>query len=122
MNSFCDLEKSNNFDDYLIYIFFTKLISELFGKSDNIVIDSNSENEKNQQLITNQWKLIEFYFKVPKRVQSTQKYIRQTLKYIVDYLNNKYQFKQPIQWKHVNKTVREGKQTFSKSYTTLSFC
>jgi hypothetical protein len=121
MNSFHDLEKSNNFDDYLIYIFLTKLIDTLFGKSDNIIIDSNSENEKNQQLINDQWKLIEFYFKVPKRVKSTQKYVRQTLKYIVEYLNNKYQFKQPIQWKQTTTSVRDGKKTFSKSYTTLSF-
>lgn len=121
MNSFHDLAKSDNFDDSLIYGFLTKLIYELFGKSDNIVIDSNSENEKNQQLLNDQWKLIEFYFKVPKRVQSTQKYVRQTMKYIVEHLNNKYQFKRPIQWQHTIKTVRDGKQTFSKSYTTLSF-
>ena len=64
--------------------------------------------------------MIEFYFKVPKRVQSTQKCVRQTLKHIVDFLNNKYQFKQSIKFDPKRETIRIGEETFAKTYTIFN--
>lgn len=121
MNSFSDLEKSTDFNDNMIFIYLTKLITQIFGKLNDIVIDQLCETDQNQKLIIDQWKLIDFYFKVPKRVLNTQKIVRQTIKYIVDYLNETYQFKQPVKWDVINKAVREGKNVISQSYTTLAF-
>lgn len=120
MNSFFDLEKSSDFCDNMIFLFVTKLVNELFGKSDNIIIDQESETEKNHQYINSQWKAMELYFKIPKRILSKQKIVRQTMKYIVENLNEKYQFNQPLKWQPVTKTFREGSKTFGKSYTIFS--
>ena len=120
MDSFHDLQKSTQFEDKTIYDFFIRLLDALFGKHDQIVINSDCESEKNQQLIKDQWKMIEFYFKVPKRVKSTQKCVRQTLKHIVDFINNKYQFKQPLQFNLKRETIRNGDETFAKTYTIFN--
>ena len=109
--SFHDLQKSEQFEDQTTHDYFVKLLDALFGKHDDIIIDSECETEKNQQLIKNQ---------VPKRVFSTQKCVRQTLKHIVQFLNNKYQFKQPIQFNPIRKTVRVGENTFAASYSVFS--
>jgi hypothetical protein len=69
--SFHDLEKSNKFEDKIIYDFFIKLLDALFGKHDNIIINLECENDKNQQLIKDQLKFISAYFEIPKRVFST---------------------------------------------------
>ena len=98
MDSFHDLEKSKEFEDKVISDYFIKLLDALFGKHSDIIIDSDCESELNQELIKDQAKILIIYFQIPKRVFSTQKCVRQTLKHIVDYLNNKYKFKEPIQF------------------------
>ena len=119
MDSFYDLQKSDQFEDQLIYEFLIKLLDWLFGKHDQIIIDIECESEKNQQLIRDQFSLIEWYFKVPKRVKSTQKNVRQTLKHIIDYLNNRYEFKNPIKMYSEKKSYREGSRVSSIGYTVL---
>lgn len=120
MDSFSDLQKSNALEDQMIYDYLIKLLDALFSKHDEIIIDLDCESEKNQDLIKDQAKFIVVYFEVPKRVFSTQKCVRQTLKHIVDYLNNKYQFKRAIQFKPIRKTVRAGEKTFAASYSLFS--
>ena len=120
MDSFHDLEKSNKFEDRVIYDYLIKLLDALFSKHSEIMIDLDVESEKNQELIRDQAKFIGVYFEVPKRVFSTQKCVRQTLKHIVDYLNNKYQFKRQIQFQPIRKTVRAGEKTFAASYSVFS--
>lgn len=121
MDSFFDLENSTDFSEKMIFLFVTKLVNELFDKSDNIIIEQECETEKNHQYINSQWKTLELYFKIPKRILGTQKFVRQTMKYILEYLNEKYQFKRLIRWEPVTKTVRLGQTTCSKSYTAISF-
>ncbi len=119
MDSFHDLEKSSIFEDKMIYYYFVKLLDELFDKHDGIIIDNNCETEKNQELIKNQAKIVGGYFMVPKRVLETQKCVRQTLKYIVEYLNSKYQFKHPLKMFYEKKSYREGKKVTSIGYTVF---
>ena len=119
MDNFHDLEKSSVLEDQMIHYFFVKLLDMLFGKHDDIMINLECETEKNQQLITDQGKILGIYFGVSKRVISTQKCVRQTLKHMVDHLNNKYQFKQPIQFITRRETIREGSKVFAKNYTTF---
>jgi hypothetical protein len=118
--SFSDLQKSTQFEDQLIHDFFVKLVDSLFDKHDNIIINSECETEKNQQLIKDQCKFISLNFHVPKRVFSTQKCVRQTLKHMVEFLNNHYQFKKPMQFQPIRKTVRVGENTFATSYSVFS--
>lgn len=120
MDSFYDLQKSTTFQDQTICDFFLRLLDSLFGKHDDIIIDLECETDINQQLIKNQWKPISLYFKVPKRVSNTKKCVRQTVKHIVDFLNNKYQFKRPIQFNTKRDTIREGLNVFAKNYTTFN--
>ena len=121
MDCFNDLEKSAKLDDKVIYCFLINFLDLLCGKHDQIIIDNNCETETNKQLLEEQWKIIEIYFKVPKRVKSTQRCVRQTLKHIVDYLNSKYQFKNPIKFTPVKKNVWQNNKCISICYTEVVF-
>lgn len=120
MESFYDLAKSAQFEDKMIHDCFIRLLDALFDKHDQLIIDSNCESEKNQQLILDQWKLISLHFQVSKRVCSTKKCVRQTIKHIVDFLNNKYQFKQPIQFNFKKDSVRVGDKILGSCHTDFS--
>jgi hypothetical protein len=120
MESFYDLAKSTQFEDKTIHDFFIRLLDALFDQHDHLIIDSNCESEKNKQLIKDQWKLISLYFQVPKRVCSTKKCVRQTLKHIIDNLNERYQFKQPIQFNLKKDSVRVGDTVLGSSHTDFS--
>ncbi len=119
MESFHDLQKSAKFQDQIIYDFYIRFLDKLFGKHDLIIIETGCENKENQDLIKDQWKVLEFHFKIPKRIKSTQKCVRQTLKHLVHHLNNTYQFKKPIQFNPQRETIRLGLETFAKTYTIL---
>ena len=116
MDFFHDLQKSTQFEDKTIHDFLIRLLDALFGKHDHIIINSDSESEKNQQLIKDQWKSISIYFKVPKTVLKTQKCVRQTLKHIVESLNSQYQFKQPIRFINKKKNVWQNNTCVSICY------
>ena len=120
MDSFLDLQKSTQFEDQTISDYFIRLLNALFGKHDHIIIDSDCENEKNQELIKNQAKILAIYFQVPKRVVSTQKCVRQTLKHIVDFFNSHYQFKQPIQFNLKKNYSRIENKVVGSCHTVFS--
>ena len=118
--SFHDLQKSKQFEDQVIYDYLIKLLDNLFGKHDEIIIDGECESEKNQQLIRNQAKILIIYFLIPKRVFSTQKCVRQILKHIIDNLNTRYQFKRPIQFNLKKNYSRIENKVIGGCHTFLS--
>jgi hypothetical protein len=118
--SFHDLSKSKQFEDQVIYDYLIKLLDSLFGKHDEIIIDAECESEKNQQLIKNQSKILIIYFHIPKRVFSTQKCVRQILKHIIDNLNTRYQFKQPIQFNLKKNYSRIENKVIGSCHTVIS--
>ncbi len=119
MNTFNDLAKSQFFEDCVRYSVFIKLLDTLFDKHNEIIINSSTESETNQEFIKDQIAIIHGCFNVPKRVFQTQKCVRQTLKHIVEFLNQEYQFKNPIQFITRRDTVREGSNVFARNYSTL---
>lgn len=121
MEYFSDLQKSSQLDDNMIYYFLTNLLDRLYGQHEQIIIPSGEESEESQQLIRDQWIFIDVYFKVPKRVKTTERCVRNTLKYIVDYLNKTYQFKHPITFNPVRNNVRKGDKIISICYTEMFF-
>jgi hypothetical protein len=98
MENIHDLKNSTNLEERLSYEFFITLLDQLFGQHDQIRIDMSTETEQNQGIIKLQWKMIKQYYQLPSSVKKTQKLVRQTLLGILNRLNHKYQFKNPIQF------------------------
>lgn len=121
MNCFQDLSKSNKFDDQLVHHVFITLLKSIFQKHDNIIIDTNCETDENQLFIKTHAKLLANYFGIHKRVFSTQKCVRQTIKHMIEYLNTQYKFQNPIQMIHEKKSQRDGDKVISICHTTLKF-
>ena len=113
MNSFFDLQKSSQYQIKSSYEFLISLLDELFGKDSHtktIKIDLSVETPKNHEFLLNQWDAIHTLYKTPNHIKKTQKLVRQCLKQIVTFLNETYNFTQPI--KFVNKRDaywKEGK-------------
>ena len=119
MDSFHHLSQSLVFEDSIRHDILIRLLDQLFGQHNQIIINSECENEKNQQFIKDQFKTLQTYFFIPKRVVYTQKSVRQTVKHMIDFLNNQYQFKKPIQFNPKRETIREGERTCAVNYTIL---
>jgi hypothetical protein len=107
MENFHILHESMQFEDRMSYEFMIALLDDMFGQHDRVIINTETECEKNRQFIKNNWKLIRQYYHVPDRLKYTQRCVRQTLIHIIDYLNGKYQFKQPIKIEHRRNDYRE---------------
>lgn len=121
MDSFSDLQKSTELIDKIRFQFLIAFLNEIFDRQNDIIIDEACETPKNQQLIKDHWKILEAYFKVPSRVKSTQKCVRQTLKNIVDFLNQQYQFKKPITFIPSKHNTWQNQTCITHSFTKLNF-
>lgn len=101
MNSFSDLQKFPQFQIKSSYDLLITILDELFGKNsyqNNIKIETSVETEKNHKFILDQWDTIHTIYEIPNNIKKRQKLVRQTLKYIVTYLNETHHFTQPIKW------------------------
>ena len=119
LNSFADLSKSKNFDERSAHDFLIKLLDTLFDKHDSIIIDKECETKKNEELIKSQLPILEYYFGIPRKVRSNKRCVRQTLKRIVDSLNEKYQFKNPIKFVPHKKSLWRNDTCVSYCYAEL---
>ncbi len=120
--NFSDLinQKPKLLQDEVVCFFLTSLMEQIFGKyHGDIIINNECESAINHQLIVDNWEFIELHFNVPKRVQSTQKIVRQTFKYIVDSLNNQYGFQNPIQFLPKDDRRRVNGKVINVAYTIL---
>jgi hypothetical protein len=119
--SFHDLLNSDKPEDRLKHDFLILLLTELFGKDDQIRIDLTSESEKNHMVIKKRWKQIRDYYGVSDSVKYTQKCVRQTLIQIVTRINQKYTFAQPLKMEHKRSDVyRKGKGNLTEYWISLS--
>lgn len=98
MDNFHNLQQSVRPDERIAHDFFILLLDQLFGQHDNIKIDHADETEEKHQIIKNNWKMINQYYGIPLSVKYTQKCVRQTLMQIVNHLNAKYQFINPMKF------------------------
>ena len=120
--SFSDLSNSKSPVDQSLFVFVDCLLKNIFGiSSDEIIIDKECETKKNHELILNSWEFVEWNLNVPKRVMNTQKLVRQTFKYIIDFLNAKYQFEQPVEFIPQKISVREGDRVISIVNVLIKF-
>ena len=105
--SFSDLEQSKLASDRAIFTFVNALLIKIFGHSKGeLVINKNIESEANQLAILEEWHFIERNFVVPKRVKNLKKVVRQTLKYIIEDLNQSYGFEIQIDFKPQSSVFR----------------
>ncbi len=105
--SFSDLEHSKLASDRAIFTFVNALLIKIFGNSKGeLVINKNIESEANQLAILEEWHFIERNFVVPKRVKNLKKVVRQTLKYIIEDLNQSYGFEIQIDFKPQSSVFR----------------
>jgi hypothetical protein len=99
MNSFYDLQKFPQFQIKSSYDFFIYLLDGLFGKDSyksTITIDQSAETEKNHKFLLDEWNTIHTLYKTPNNTKKIQKLVRQTIKQIIEYLNETHKFTQPI--------------------------
>jgi hypothetical protein len=119
--SFNDLKTSNQLDEQLLYEFFISLLDKLFGQHDQMCINMETETEHNHGIIFLQWKAIKQYFSLPSSVKNTKKLVRQTLLQIVNRLNKKYQFQNPIRMEHKRiDTYEKGIGNITKHWINFS--
>jgi hypothetical protein len=117
---FSDLINSESLEDVVIHSFMISLLKRICGKSSGeITIDSLTETEENHKLIRNNWKFIQSIFNIPNRIKNNQKLVKQTLKYIMDDLNQRYSFSKPIELNSKKISTRTGKICSSYVQTTL---
>ena len=121
IDSFCELLHSHNHDDCIRYHLFVQILDQVFGQHDQILIEPSHETASNHQYIIDKWPALTYYFQIPIKVRSQERCVRQTIKYIVTFLNKRYQWVCPIQFQYVKKTFRDGDRTYGKSFTVLSF-
>ena len=101
MSNFFDLKKNPQFQIQNSHDLLIMLLNQIFGQDSylqTVKIDLDIETDKNHQLIMDQWDDIHRLYKAPNSLKKTQKLVRQTLKHIVNYLNNTHNFAQPIKW------------------------
>jgi hypothetical protein len=122
MDNFHDLQKSERPEERMSHDFLILLLDQLFGKHDQIKIDMNDENEKNHQIIKTQWRMINQYYNIPSSVKYNQKCVRQTIMQIVNHLNAKYQFAQPLKFEHKRHDYyhKEQKRKVTDYWTELN--
>ena len=117
---FDDLINSTSLQDQAIHGFVTSLLQRLFKQSSGqITMDSQCETKQNHQLITDNWEFIQLILHVPNRIQNNQKLVKQTLKYIFDYLNQKYSFQKQIKLNSKKICIRNGSASTSYISTTI---
>ncbi len=117
MNNFLDL-KNGQYKEKQIYNFVILLLDEIFGQHENMIIDCLIENERNQELITNGVEFMEFLFKDP-CLSPKKKSVKQTLKYIIEYLNDYYKFLSPIIFNKVIAKDHKNNICINYCYTEL---
>lgn len=120
--NFSDLANAQHLQDQLIYTFVASLLKQVCGQSEGkIIINKDHEIESNHQFIKNNWNFIACNFNMPSRIFSTQKLVRQTIKYLIIGLTQKYNFKTPPTYESVGDTKRVGKTTVTKCYALVHF-
>jgi hypothetical protein len=118
--SFCDFEHSLNSNEKLLYEFLVALLDQLFGQHDHMRINMETETDHNHGVIFLQWKLIQKYYNVPSTAKKSIKLVRQTLKHITAYLNDKYHFEQPIQFIQKRSAYRLKNKVITPTYIEFS--
>ena len=122
MTSFHDLTQSENPEDRIAHDFLIVLLTELFGKSDQIRIDMETESERNHAVIKKHWKSIRIYYGVPDSAKYAQKCVRQTLIQIITRINQKYGLTQPLKMEHKRSDFyQKGKGKVTDYWIELSF-
>jgi hypothetical protein len=118
---FNDLINSTSLQDIAIHGFVTSLLQRICGQSNGLItIDSQYETPLNHHLIKDNWKFIQSIFNLPNRIKNNQKLIKQTIKYLIHDLNQKYSFQKPIQFDSKKISTRNGKICSSYVLTTIS--
>jgi hypothetical protein len=89
--------KDGNIQDKTIYNIITTLLNDIFGYDNGeFIFDSTLYNENNEKIIKDNWSILQGIFKLPNKYKNQKKILTKTFKLIVDYLNNKYNFNEPI--------------------------
>lgn len=118
--NFVDLANTGNPIDLAIFVFVDSLLKKIFGKSNGeIIIDKQFENDINHQIIKDNWEFIELIFNVPKTTRNHQKSVRQTIKSIIEQLNQRYSFQKPLQFNSKKISTRNGKVCSSYMLTSI---
>jgi len=114
-----DVGTNGDFADKTAYTTFCMLLDHFFGKhTGTIIINSSIESESNAKFIDDNWNSFRITFGIPSTVRHAKKYVRQTIKRMVDYFNNNPRFTldREITFYAESKTARNG----SKSWTSIN--
>ena len=92
-----DLSKSKKIIDKLYYMAFSSMVESVFCRQEDLLcVNLNLETDTNHDLFLSNWEMLEKLFETPPRLKKNKKLVRQALIHMINYLNKRYQFKNPI--------------------------
>ena len=120
MDTFDSL-KDGNIEEQSIHTIFMTLLDRLFGEA-RYVIDRNIEVDEKHQIILDNWSILSKTFHLDSKLKFKKKLVRQTLKTIIDHINDKYKFNSPILFDTKATSIQQdGKTTtINQAIVTLS--
>ena len=115
--NFRDLQHGSMIDK-TIYNTVTSLLTDIFGRdSGEFVFDLPLHTDANKKKIIDNWMLIKKMFNLDSKIKSQDKVITQTFKCIALYLNDIYNFDQPID---IKKYVKSITNSITKTHTNIN--
>ena len=129
MNDFFELETSPVLKDRLDYNVFIEFITQLFGlnaidRTQTYRYLTQLETEENRQMILDNWNVLCFFGECSDIFKKNKRLVFWVLDHAINYLNETYQFKNPLKFEHVRiiqQAEPKSKRTITLTYYNLNF-
>ena len=104
---FSSLSRSHNMIDRIIYMIISDVLNNFSEKQtfDRFIVSKKIETDDNQEYLLNNWEILSQFFQLPNRLKKNQKLVSQTIKFIINFVNGKYEFEKPIQINTTQKSI-----------------
>lgn len=118
------LKNSNIYEDQLIYMCLLDMLAKLTKKSEDglmYIVSKENETLDNQKYVLENWSTFVKLFGLPNRLKRNQKLVSQVIKYIINEINSRYQFDNPIQMTTKQKSYLFRDQLNQQKETKITF-
>ena len=93
-----DLKNSDNYEDKLVFLSLLDILEKCTEKRENVyVVSKKNETLENHKYILDNWSGFKGIFNLPIRLKRNQKLVSQVIKYIINQINSRYEFENPIE-------------------------
>ena len=107
VESFNCLKNITNISDQVIYVTLMNLLNTVALKIDEteFVLCKQIETIGNKQYIIDNWETLFALFKLPERLRKNHRLVSETIKFIINQINGKYNYKKIIKIKNTEKSI-----------------